>query len=123
MILDVPRMEAYVRALRAAISPGCVVADIGAGTGIFAMLACQARRARRVFAVDPNPAIDVARQIAAANGFADRIEFFEALSTRIELPERADVIVSDLRGILPSTRSTSRRSPMRAGATSCPAGR
>jgi len=126
MILDVPRMGAYVRALRAAISPGCVVADIGAGTGIFAMLACQLG-ARRVFAVDPNPAIDVARQIAAANGFADRIEFFEALSTRIELPERADVIVSYLRGILPpcsqhsAATADARRRHLGPGGTMIPA--
>jgi protein arginine N-methyltransferase 1 len=100
MILDRPRMEAYESALCATVKPGCVVADIGTGTGIFAMLACRLG-ARRVFAIEPNPAIAVAREIAAANGFAERIEFFEALSTCVELPERADVIVSDLRGVLP----------------------
>jgi protein arginine N-methyltransferase 1 len=36
-----------------------------------------------------------------ANGFTDRIEFFQNLSTEITLPERADVIISDLRGVLP----------------------
>jgi protein arginine N-methyltransferase 1 len=35
------------------------------------------------------------------NGFADRIEFIQDVSTHVTLPERADVIVSDLRGILP----------------------
>ena len=44
----------------------------------------------------------MAREIAAANGFADRIDFFQELSTEVELPERADVIVSDLRGVLPA---------------------
>jgi protein arginine N-methyltransferase 1 len=43
----------------------------------------------------------VAREVAAANGCADKIEFFEELSNRVTLPTRADVIFSDLRGVLP----------------------
>ena len=100
MIADRPRMEAYVRALRQAVEPGSVVIDIGTGTGIFAMLACQFG-ARRVYAIEPDDAIQVAREIAAANGFADRIQFMQELSTKVVLPEQADVIVSDLRGVLP----------------------
>jgi type I protein arginine methyltransferase len=100
MIADRVRMNAYVRALRQAVTPGSVVIDIGTGTGIFAMLACQFG-ARRVYAVEPDDAIQVAREIAAANGVADRIEFLQDLSTRAVLPERADVIISDLRGVLP----------------------
>ncbi len=45
--------------------------------------------------------IEVARQAARANGFADRIELFEESSLDVELPELADVAVADLRGILP----------------------
>ncbi|HEU5132448.1 MAG TPA: hypothetical protein VFT26_10110, partial [Pyrinomonadaceae bacterium] len=45
--------------------------------------------------------IGLAREAAAANGFSDRIEFFEKLSTEIALPEPATIIVSDLRGVLP----------------------
>ena len=93
-------MDAYVRALRQAIEPGAVVADIGTGTGIFAMLACRFG-AKRVYAIEPDDAIQVAREIAAANGFSDRIEFIQELSTKVALPERANVIVSDLRGVLP----------------------
>jgi type I protein arginine methyltransferase len=100
MIADSARMDAYVRALRQTVRPGSVVLDIGTGTGIFALLACRFG-ARRVFAIEPSDAICVAQEIAAANGCADRIEFFQALSTQVTLPEPADVIVSDLRGILP----------------------
>jgi protein arginine N-methyltransferase 1 len=64
------------------------------------MLACQFG-ARKVYAIEPNDAIHVARQIAEANGYSDRIEFIQDLSTKITLPEKADVIVSDLRGVLP----------------------
>jgi type I protein arginine methyltransferase len=100
MITDGPLMSAYAQALRLAVHPGCVVLDIGAGTGIFSLLACQFG-AGQVHAVEPDEAIEVARAAAAANGFADRIVFHQALSSSVTLPTPADVIVSDLRGILP----------------------
>ena len=100
MIADAPRMEAYASALRQAVGPDSVVLDLGCGPGLFALLACRLK-ARRIYAVEPNDVIQVAREIAAANDLADRIEFFQDFSTRLELPEPADVIVSDLRGVLP----------------------
>lgn len=100
MIADHVRIEAYAQALRLVVRPGSVVADLGTGTGIMAFLACQCG-ARRVFAIEPDNSIQVARELARANGFADRVEFFQDLSTRVTLPEPADVIVSDLRGMLP----------------------
>lgn len=100
MIADEVRMSAYVAALEKSVKPGSVVLDIGTGTGIFAMLACRFG-ARRVYAIEPNDAIQTAREMAAANGLADRIVFIEELSTRVSLPEKADVIISDLRGALP----------------------
>lgn len=100
MFLDAARHTAYAEALRRTVRPGSVVLDIGTGTGVYALLSCQLG-ARRVYALDVNPCISVARELAAANGFADRIEFMEALSTDVTLPEPADVIVADLRGTLP----------------------
>ena len=100
MIADTVRMECYVEALRRAVSPGCTVLDIGTGTGVAAMIACQLG-AKRVYAVEPSSAIAVASELAAENGFADRITFVHGLSTDLTLPAGADVIVSDLRGVLP----------------------
>ena len=100
MIADRVRTGAFVRSLRQAVTPQSVVADIGTGTGIFAIIASRFG-ARRVYAIEPSDAIQVAREIAAANGLSDRIEFIQAMSTDIELPERADVIVSDIGGTLP----------------------
>lgn len=100
MLADAVRMDAYEAALRAAVRPGCVVLDIGTGTGMMALLACR-MGARRVYAVDPGDSIHLARAAARAAGFADRIEFIQGLSTEVTLPERADVVVSDLRGVLP----------------------
>lgn len=100
MLSDPIRMDAYEAALRTAVRPGAVVLDIGTGTGLMALLACRFG-ARRVYAVEPGDSIGLARAAAKAAGFADRIDFIQGLSTEITLPERADVVVSDLRGILP----------------------
>jgi type I protein arginine methyltransferase len=100
MIEDAVRTDAYARALSRVVTPGSVVIDIGTGTGIAALIACRLG-ARRVFAIEPSPVIEVARQVAMANGLSDRIEFFQESSERVELPELADVIVSDLHGLLP----------------------
>jgi len=100
MLADAPRMDAYAAALRETVNRDSVVMDLGCGPGVFALLACKLG-ARRVYAVEPDNVIGLAREAAAANGFADRIEFFEKLSTEITLPEPATIIVSDLRGVLP----------------------
>ncbi|GMU55482.1 MAG: hypothetical protein AMXMBFR33_46280 [Candidatus Xenobia bacterium] len=100
MIADRVRMDAYCEALRRAVQPGSTVLDIGTGTGIMALLACRFG-ARHVYAVEPSEAIHVARKMAADNGFLEQITFLQDLSTRVNLPEKVDVIVSDVRGNLP----------------------
>ena len=105
MIRDGARTGAYARALEHRVTPSTVVLDIGAGAGILSLLACRAG-ARKVYAVEPDDVIQVAREVAAANGYADRIEFIQSASTGIDLPERVDGIVSDLRGTLPVFRTS-----------------
>jgi type I protein arginine methyltransferase len=95
-----PRMSAYAEALRRAVTPGCTVIDIGAGPGIFSILSCK-YGAGKVIAIDPDVSIELVREIARANGCADRITVINGLSTDYSSPSRADVIVSDIRGILP----------------------
>jgi type I protein arginine methyltransferase len=100
MIADRVRVDAYTEALRKTVRKGSIVAEIGTGPGVFAVLACQLG-AERVFAIEPSEILQVAREVSAANGCAARIEFFEGLSSAVTLPALADVILSDLRGILP----------------------
>lgn len=100
MVADTVRMDSYLRALKHHIFPGAVVLDIGTGTGIFAFWAIRFG-ARKVYAIEPNNAIQTGRQIAADSGLSERVEFIQGLSTQITLSEKADVIVSDLRGVLP----------------------
>lgn len=100
MINSHARTAAYSRALQGAVQPGCVVMDIGAGTGLFSLLACRFG-AGKVHAVEPDDTILVAQLIAADNGFADRLVFHKTLSTLLKADIRADVLVSDLHGVLP----------------------
>jgi protein arginine N-methyltransferase 1 len=100
MIADRRRVEAYLDAMRQTVEETSVVLDLGTGTGFFALWACRLG-ARKVYAVDPSDAIEVARKIAAENRCEDRIEFIQELSTEVTLPEPVDLIVSDLRGIMP----------------------
>ena len=100
MIADKTRTDAYARALRSVINADSVVLDIGSGTGLFALLACRFG-ARRVYALETGDAIAVARELAQVNGYGDRISFIQEFSERVTLPEPVDVVVSDLRGVLP----------------------
>ena len=100
MIRDRDRTDAYARALDKVVRRDSVVLDIGAGSGILTLLAARSG-ARRIFSVEPADMIEVARALAAVNGVADRVEFIQAVSTKITLPEPVDVIVSDIRGVLP----------------------
>lgn len=95
MLKDSERMQAYRQAILQTVRPGDVVLDIGTGSGIMAMFACQAG-ARRVYAVEREDIISVARQMAEANGFIDRIIFLHQEVKEVQLDEPVDVIVSEL---------------------------
>lgn len=103
LISDRVRTGSYAEALRRTVKPGSIVLDIGTGPGIFAILACQLG-ASRVFGLEIQEIIQVARENAAINfcadgtSCADRIEFIEDFSTNVTLSSQVDVIISDLHG-------------------------
>jgi protein arginine N-methyltransferase 1 len=94
-LLDDPaRLDTWQAAIRATVRPGDVVLDLGAGMGILSLFACEAGAAR-VYAVDSAPSIELARLVAADNGLAERIVCLHERSQDVELPEPADVLVTD----------------------------
>jgi SAM-dependent methyltransferase len=97
MLHDTARMDAFRRAIDATVQPGDVVVDLGCGTGVLSFMACEAG-ARKVYAIEGGPVIDVARELAADNGFDDRIEFLAGWSIEIGIPEPADVLISETIG-------------------------
>ena len=94
---DLARVQVYERAIAATVRRGDVVVDLGAGTGILGMLACRAGAAR-VYAIEADGMIEVARALARANGLADRIVFLMQHSSEVALPEQVDVVAGDLIG-------------------------
>ncbi|WP_447972601.1 50S ribosomal protein L11 methyltransferase [Nitrospira sp. Kam-Ns4a] len=91
---DDARLIAFRRAINEVVKPDDVVLDLGAGTGILGLLACQAG-AGRVYAVEEGGMIQLVREICRANGFQDRLVPVKGLSTRVDLPEPVDVVVAD----------------------------
>lgn len=91
---DERRTAAYRAALAEVVQPTDVVLDLGAGTGYLGYLACDAG-ARAVIAADRGDIVDLARQLAEANGYGDRITQVQALSTELQLETPVDVVVCD----------------------------
>jgi protein arginine N-methyltransferase 1 len=100
MVCEAYRTDAYSRAIASVVKPGSTVLDLGAGTGILSLLAARAG-ARRVHAVETNPAIFLLPDLAVENGLEDRIVIHPMSSFEVALDEKVDVIVSDLRGSFP----------------------
>jgi protein arginine N-methyltransferase 1 len=94
------RSDLYADALRRTVRPGQMVVDVGTGTGLWALFAC-ALGARRVVAIEPDSVIAFAMELARVNGFADRITFVSSDVRDAVLDEPADVVVADLRDVLP----------------------
>ncbi len=97
MITDPVRMGAWREAIQRTVKAGDVVVDIGAGTGVLSFLACAAG-ARRVYAVEQEDIIEVARESAGKSGMDGRIVFVTEPSLETELPEPADVVLADVFG-------------------------
>ncbi|NKB87617.1 MAG: methyltransferase domain-containing protein [Acidobacteria bacterium] len=99
MALDATRNPVYERALKACVNTDSAVLDLGAGIGIFGLLALK-HGARQVYAVEPQAIGTLAHEIAAANGWGDRLKVLHGRIEEIELPEKVDVIVSAMTGNL-----------------------
>jgi len=100
MIADTVRTAPFVEALRRCVRPGSIVLDIGTGPGFFALLACQ-MGAARVYAIEPDDAIEIGRESARHQAGGERVTWLRGLSTDITLPEPVDVVIGDLHGTLP----------------------
>lgn len=115
MLNDKTRTLNYIQALREQVRPGAVVVDIGTGSGVLAVAAAQAG-AEHVYAIDQGMIGEIAHQVFAVNGFSDRITFLRGASSQLELPQKADVMVSEIigneplsEGILATTKDAARR--------------
>ena len=115
MINEARRNDAYQKAIESAVSDGAHVLEVGTGSGLLAMMAARAGAAH-VTTCEVVPVLaERAREIVAANGFADRITVVNKRSNELvvgeDLPRRADLLISEVlsddfisEGVIPSIR-------------------
>ncbi|MFA7231994.1 MAG: class I SAM-dependent methyltransferase [Victivallaceae bacterium] len=97
MLRDSIRCKAFRQAIVNAVTPGCTVLDIGAGTGILSIFAAQAG-AGVVYAVERTGIAELAKYIIQQNKLEDKIQVLHDDIENIELPGKVDVIVSEWLG-------------------------
>jgi SAM-dependent methyltransferase len=98
LLADTRRNRAFHRALVSRVRPGHSVLDIGAGSGLWAVVAARLG-ARRVVAVEREPVLrPVIERLARENGVGDRVEVLCADARRLALPRQFDVVVSETVG-------------------------
>ena len=120
IVKDEPRNEAFEAALIRNVKPGMRVLDVGAGTGLLAMMAARAG-ADKVYSCEQNPAMAaVAKDIVRANGFDDQITIIPKNSKDVDpnadMGGRADLVVAEILGsdlvceqVLPAMRDVVQR--------------
>jgi hypothetical protein len=110
MLNDRARTEAYIQAIREVVRPDDVVVELGTGTGVLTVAAVKAG-ARHVYTIEAGGIGGIAKKVFEENGLSDRITLVSGLSTHVSLPERGDVLLSEIIGneplherVLESTR-------------------
>lgn len=96
LLADLRRIERFGAAIARA-APGKDVLEIGAGTGVLAVLAARAG-ARRVLAVEETGIAALAREVVKRNGVGRTVEVVEASSREIPSGARFQVLVAELLG-------------------------
>jgi ribosomal protein L11 methyltransferase len=89
-----PTTRLCVAWLEREVRPGTDWADVGCGSGILAVVAAHCG-ARRVRALDDDPqAVEVAREVVAGNGLAERVDVREGGPERLEPAGYDGVVVN-----------------------------
>ncbi len=94
MLADDVRMSKYREAIFSTVKQGDVVLDAGAGSGVLSVYAALAG-AEKVYAIEKSSFVKQIQNVAEDNGVADRIEIIHGDFSKIILPEKVDVIVSE----------------------------
>ena len=122
---DHTRTSLFRRAINAVVKPGDVVLDLGCGTGVLGMLAMKAGAAR-VYQIDVTSMIQIARDVARANGCESTAIGIRETSGRVTLPELVDVVVADqishfgIGGGMPEIFNDARRRFLKPGGRTIP---
>jgi hypothetical protein len=91
------RTSSFLDAIKDSVKKGDIVVDIGTGTGILAIAAALSG-AKHVYAIESSDMGKFAKQNFKANKLEDKITLIQGWSTQVSLPERADMLVSEVIG-------------------------
>lgn len=98
LLADAGRNRAFARALRLRVRPGQRVLDLGAGSGVWAVLAARLG-AREVVAVEREPLLQpVIERLAHANDVAPRVRVVCGDALALDLPRTFDLVISETVG-------------------------
>ncbi|MCK6524432.1 50S ribosomal protein L11 methyltransferase [Myxococcota bacterium] len=93
LLSDAPRNALLVELLRRR-APGARVLEVGCGTGLLSCAAA-ALGAKKVYAVEPTPLVEVARALVEANGLSGRVTVLQGTVQSLK-PRKVDLIFSEL---------------------------
>jgi protein arginine N-methyltransferase 1 len=95
LLEDSTCQESYIRLISETVKKDDVVLDLGTGSGIHTLFALKAG-AKKVYAIDFDDVIHTAQAVIEKNGYKNKVEFIKGLSNEITLPEKVDVIISNI---------------------------
>jgi len=98
MVSDSERVKQFRKGIDAAINRNSIFCELGCGTGIFSIYAAQ--NARKVYAVEFDENIyKIAKDNIDKSGLTNKITLILEDASKVELPEKADVIFCEMLSI------------------------
>ena len=95
-LYDIQRTRLWKQAIEDVVRPGDIVADAGSGSGILSMFASR-DGAGRVYAIELHPRfVEIIGHLAAKNGVSDRVQVICGDASKVDLPEKIDVLICEL---------------------------
>ncbi|MBI4378401.1 MAG: 50S ribosomal protein L11 methyltransferase [Nitrospinae bacterium] len=95
LLKDRERIETYQKAISQSVKSGDTVLDLGTGLGTFAFFAAQSG-AGKVYAVEKKSIIEMAKEISTINNLHEKVLFYNGYSKEIDLPEKVDLIITEM---------------------------
>ncbi|MEK6590281.1 MAG: methyltransferase domain-containing protein, partial [Nitrospinota bacterium] len=95
LLKDRERIETYQKAIFQSVKSGDTVLDLGTGLGTFAFFAAQSG-AGKVYAVEKKDIIEMAKEISRINNLHEKVLFYNGYSKEIDLPEKVDLIITEM---------------------------